>query len=211
MENQIGIMDTYGNFFAAYETPGPFPRNGYVRATYNNITASVPVTIYGELWIWDGSLLNTVVRSENTHDGLDFMLNTAIGQSGNYAKASNGYFFYEAYAAHGGWAFVAIYIKPASGPKGYVNLSQYSRVTYRLKSNSTVANGVVKVAAKDDTDADGSETTISINGLSTSWKSYTNTVSSFTTLDPTRVFLLLEFVIGTDAVSLFIDDVKYLQ
>lgn len=45
VENNIGIIDSYGHFFAALEAPGPFPKTGYVTASYNNIVAKIPVTI----------------------------------------------------------------------------------------------------------------------------------------------------------------------
>lgn len=46
VENDIGAINLNGYFFVNENVSGPYPRKGYVIATYNDLTSKVPVTIY---------------------------------------------------------------------------------------------------------------------------------------------------------------------
>ncbi len=166
------------------------------------------------LVVYDG-LLNSSIKGVINNQGLDFMHNSANGSTYSFASnVNNDYMMYQAKPGHGGWAFIAIYVKPAGlgvGSRDYIDISSYTKITYKIKSTNTLAPNIVSVALKDRSDPDnGSETAKSIPTIDSTWRSYTNNLSDFTTLDKSKVYMQIEFKVGSDNVTIYFDDVKYL-
>lgn len=77
----IGEINSKGFFYVFDNVTGPFPKTGYVVATYNGITTKIPVTVeLGDYWIY----------SEHHLSDYGFHYNQSNIQHGGWLGADNG-------------------------------------------------------------------------------------------------------------------------
>lgn len=117
-----------------------------------------------------------------------------------------------AYPSNQDWGTVFITVgKPVEPPRPFKDFSNYSTICVDLKGEK--GGESVEIGIKDNTDPDdGTETKISITDLSTSRQTKTFKVSQFTTADPRRLYVVLEFVFnGPEEQTIYFKNVKYLK
>lgn len=221
------LTNVNGNYtstfnFSEYSSSGVDKRllvaNGdSVTATYQDqdpkATKVNTVKWYSILWIADGDKLNSTIKGVINGQGLDYMYNTANGVGFASLTPYSDYMEFTTSAGHGGWAFVAIYVKPAALPIGsrdYIDLSSYTKIAYRMRASTDLANGVVQMSLKDRSDGDGAEQKINLD-LDTTWISFTNNLSDIGTLNKAYTYFVFELVFGTANVTVYFDDVKFIK
>ncbi len=109
------------------------------------------------------------------------------------------------------WGAVFITVgEPVNPPRPSKDFSGFHSVSLALRGE--VGNELVQVGVKDAGDPDdGSETIIDVQNLTTSWQTYSFTITSFTTADPSDLYVPLEFVFsGSKSQTVYFKDIEYL-
>jgi LysM repeat protein len=117
-----------------------------------------------------------------------------------------------AYPSGLNWGTVFITVgKPQNPPRPGKDLSAYRTLSIELRGD--VGGESVNIGIKDNTDPDdGSERKIRVSNLTTSWQTFTFTLSDFTTADVTRLYVVVEFVFepGWPAQTVYFRNIHYL-
>jgi hypothetical protein len=117
-----------------------------------------------------------------------------------------------AYPSGLNWGAVFITVgKPVDPPRPGQDLSAYRTLSLELRGQR--GGEQVNIGVKDNTDPDnGTETKFLASNLTTSWRTYTFTLSNFTTADLTRLYVVIEFVFepGWPAQTVYFRNINYL-
>lgn len=111
----------------------------------------------------------------------------------------------------GGQSWAAVFItngqaRPASFRTGQ-DLSQYRYLHVELKGDGSQS---VRIGLKDSSDPDdGTETRYTITPPP-DWQSYNFSLADFYTADPTNLYVMIEFVFGSDPATICFRNVMYL-
>jgi len=142
--------------------------------------------------------------------GYDLGVNTSGGQT-NWVSDHNGYMCL-GYPPNQTWGAVFItFGTPKPPPRPGRDLSAYQTLSLDLKGST--GGESVRVALKDNTDPDnGSEAKVLISNLTTSWQTYKIPLTSFSTADLTRLYMVTGFIFenGTPAETVCFRNVRYL-
>jgi len=115
------------------------------------------------------------------------------------------------YPADQSWGSVFITVgSPTNPPRPSKDMSSFQSISMQLKGEQ--GGESIQIGIKDANDPDdGSETKITINNLSTQWQTYTFPLSSFTTADLTKLYVVTEFVFsGSTAQTVYFRNIQYL-
>lgn len=108
------------------------------------------------------------------------------------------------------WGAVFITIgKPRDPPRPSKDFSTFGVLSIDLKGEKS--GEMIEIGIKDNTDPDdGSETKVPVY-LTTEWQTYTFPISQFYTAEPTRLYVVAEFVFsGSNAKTIYFRNIKYL-
>jgi len=99
--------------------------------------------------------------------------------------------------------------KPRDPPRPFKDLSTFSKLSIDLRGEK--GGEKIEIGIKDNTDPDdGSETKVPVY-LTTEWQTYTFPISQFYTAEPTRLYVVAEFVFsGSNAKTIYFRNIKYL-
>lgn len=113
VENNVGTVDSKGHFFVNLDAPGPFPRSGYLVASYNGITAKAlinvllaPLGVYTETYpqlqydtvqdyynpdavvmaAWGGAVLSSATGADEYTDGTAGLKTVITAAGGGFIK-----------------------------------------------------------------------------------------------------------------------------
>lgn len=114
------------------------------------------------------------------------------------------------YPANQTWGAVFFTVgSPVAPPRPSQDFSQFIVLSVDLKGENGGEN--LEIGIKDNTDPDdGTETKIKVTGLTTRWQTYTFLLSSFSTADLAKIYLLIEFVFsGVDTQTVYFKNIKY--
>jgi hypothetical protein len=112
----------------------------------------------------------------------------------------------------GGQSWAAVFITNGrarpTGLRSGQDLSQYRFVYVELKGST--GDQSVRIGLKDSTDPDnGTETRYTITPPP-DWQSYSFPLANFYTADPTSLYVMVEFVFGSDPADICFRNVMYL-
>jgi exo-beta-1,3-glucanase (GH17 family) len=142
--------------------------------------------------------------------GYDMGVNTSGGLT-DWVTDMGGYMRMD-YPGDQDWGAVFITVGPPEDPpRPSRDLSAYQTLSLELRGE--VGGEDVWIGLKDNTDEDdGSETKIKVSGLTTDWQTITLPLSDFVTADPTRLYVVTEFVFeqGTPAETVYFRRIQYL-
>ncbi len=112
----------------------------------------------------------------------------------------------------GGQSWGVVYITvgpPTSYPRAGQDFSSHSKLAVEMRGE--VGNEIVGVGIKDNMDLDnGSETIISVSGLTSEWQTFEFPLSEFTTADLTNVYVVAEFIFGNEPATVYVRKIQYL-
>jgi hypothetical protein len=108
------------------------------------------------------------------------------------------------------WGAVFITVgKPRDPPRPFKDFSTFSTLSMDLRGEK--GGESIEIGIKDNTDPDDGSETKSPVYLTTEWKTYTFPISKFYTAEPTRLYVVAEFVFsGSNAKTIYFRNIKYL-
>jgi hypothetical protein len=115
------------------------------------------------------------------------------------------------YPADQSWGAVFITVgTPTSPPRASKDMSSFQSISMQLKGEH--GGESIQIGLKDADDPDnGLETKLTINNLSTQWQTYTFPLSSFTTANLQKLYVVTEFVFsGSTAETIYFRNIAYL-
>ena len=105
-----------------------------------------------------------------------------------------------------GSVFISYGGNPINPPRPCLDVSSFSTLSVDLRG--ALGGEVVSIGIKDNTDPDdGTETKVAVN-VTTDWVTHTFLLSEFTTADPKRLCIAIEFVFGTTAETVDFRNIK---
>ncbi len=194
----LALTSLYALLGGCRELPEPEPPQGEP-ATPSDFAASgkMPPSAVDLLVCTSGYLI---------HPG-DIWIDSANGSSA-LSVENTGKGFRVTLDSYGTWAFVGVVYAPDNPTTGY-NLTGYTYLHFKIRGDSAIPDGLIKVGMKDTT---GSETKIGLTGITDQWKTFEIPITDFATLDPNHVKLLIEFVIeesGHEGLVFYFDEVGF--
>ena len=115
-----------------------------------------------------------------------------------------------AYPSGQQWGFVGAVLRGSTtlGSRPGRNLSGYK--TLQLDLRGAVGGETVQIGIKDNSDPDDGTETRKTEVLSSTWQTFTYSLTDFRTADLTRVYLLFELVFnGTGGRTVYLRNVRY--
>jgi outer membrane protein assembly factor BamB len=126
----------------------------------------------------------------------------------NWLSNVNGSLFMN-YPSGQSWGTVFFTVgKPVDPPRPSLDFSQYKYVSFELKGDK--GGESVQFGLKDYTDLDdGSETKITISNLKTQWQTYTYSLTTFTTANIAKLYVVGEFVFGATSENVSLRNLRF--
>ncbi|MGZ3630480.1 MAG: hypothetical protein ACXWPS_20385 [Ktedonobacteraceae bacterium] len=139
--------------------------------------------------------------------GYDMGMNTSGGLT-NWVTVENGEI---CMAYPSGQSFGSVFItmgKPKQPPRPGKDLSNYQQLSLELRGQ--VGGESVSIGIKDKNQPDnGSETKVTVSGLTTDWKPFAYSLSKFKGADLHKLYVVIEFVFAGTPATVCARNIQY--